>query len=137
MTVREFVDLVAKVRYKPGWKLETDVSKPWAGRDSVMLLLTARVEDAYRDYGHVGGPVSLRYLRHERRMVDEIEVQMRREISFLDVESMDAGKVVSFLRDFLRSAEEHESDEWFVVDGVRPYDPHRERPVTTATGRLR
>lgn len=93
--------LLGKLRYKPGWKFEIrqDAAGPWGW----YLWILAEVEDAY----HPGV---------------RAQIANARPLPFGELPD-DAW--MRLVHSAIWSAEGHEIDEWFVVDGERPFDPHR------------
>lgn len=100
----ELEKLLAVFRYKPGWSFSLVSAFPRTPWDPWRLQIeVADVLDAY------GSGTRSRFVTHipVPTVPGDREMWMR------------------FLRDAVTSAEHHERDEWFVVDGQRPFDPHR------------
>ena len=89
-------------RYKPGWQMHYTFD---ALRDTGYLHLAWSVPDAY----------------HPERMTQVVStsaIDPRSSPHLLQAQVYEA----------IKTAEQHEIDEFFLVDGVRPYDPHRRAP---------
>jgi hypothetical protein len=101
------VALLAVFEYKPGWRFEIRCDE-WRPDDPWALLITIDDQLDARDPG--GRRIRL---LHQRPipcyLPDEPDRWLR------------------FLRDAIAAADAHERDEWFVVNGERPFDPHRAR----------
>lgn len=116
MKLKELKDLVATIKYKPGAKLEltgdeflgTRNYAAWSEPmgEPVAFLLEMAVPDAYN-------PGSMTTIKHHRML------------HLYDVREWDRDQALRKIFDFLLESERHEAGEFFVVDGVRPFDPHK------------
>ena len=97
------VKLLAEFTYKPRWRFELvpgDYSL-WS-----TLVIHTWVQDAYPPHNWGGG-------------VFQVPVPPRDEMSEDDW--------MRWLRHQITAAEDHETCEWFLVAGKRPFDPHAAR----------
>lgn len=104
-------DLLGVFRYKPGWSFTLAARSPAQGWAEWLLLILTRVQDVYH-------PEQWQTVATQARVpaeLDEVDAGRRAEMWMY------------FLRRQIEEAEQHELGEWFVVDGARPYDPHKPR----------
>lgn len=104
-------DLLGVFRYKPGWSFTLAARSPAQGWADWLLLILTRVQDVYH-------PEQWQTVATHARVPAELD-------------DVDAGRRAEmwmyFLRRQIEAADDHELGEWFVVDGARPYDPHKPR----------
>jgi hypothetical protein len=93
-------DLLRRFRYRPGWRFAV-VAGRWPGE--CVLVVRTWVEDTYRP-GWWGAGVSM---------------------SIVPYTEMTGDEWMRWLRHAVAQIEDHETGEWFVVDGERPFDPHK------------
>lgn len=104
MTPKDVRQLVSELRYKPGSKFSYERT---GGRVST-IRFEMPVEDAY-------GRSAMGGIRPEYLSIAE---------EWLD--HMTRDELIRALFEMVRSAEAHESGEWFrLASGERPFDPHR------------
>jgi hypothetical protein len=118
--LRALMDLVGRIRYKPGYRLRVDDPGMTGG---AFLVVTARLRDTY----HPEGPVAEQVMRFEapawllERWGEWAEARPERA----------APSILAWVRKCLGHHELHERDEWFMVDGLRAFDPHKGDPSGT------
>jgi hypothetical protein len=115
VTLADVERLVASITYKPGWRIWTErppaeqlVKNRWAFRNEEAGLkfhITAQVPDAYRPGA-------------------QIQVKQSRLISGYDLLDMPEEMLIEVLYGMIRDAEQHETEEFFQINGKRPFDPH-------------
>jgi hypothetical protein len=93
--------LLARFTYRPRWKF--DLRANGTGWPGWILAITAWVEDTYKP-GQWG------------KVMTVLTVPQA---------DMDEDGWMRWLHDYaVRAVEQHETDEWFLIDGRRPWDPH-------------
>ena len=109
----ELMKLLARFTYKPRWTFRLEPADGWPGQ--WMLLITTWVQDIRppHNWGHGAFTVPVPPISGEAH----------------------AGYWEHWLRDTIwHVAERHEVDEWFTVDGQRPYDPHARKEAGSGDG---
>jgi hypothetical protein len=98
-------ELLRRFTYKPGWrfKIAGDYEDPPRPPGPGAIQVTFQAPDAY----------------HPKRVVPIISV-----IAIPD-QPEDEDRLARWLFDRILDIERHEAGEWFVIDGRRPFDPHR------------
>lgn len=110
MNARAFCDLVKSIKYKKGWRFETDIDWMRGANVIVRLGLLAAVPDA-------GNPdVYISVTQSELFTMDTIREWTREH-------------AIEVVREFIMAFERHEFGEWFRVGDEKPFDPHRPTTV--------
>jgi hypothetical protein len=101
--VKRLEAMLARVTYKPGWRLEIRPS-PAQGVQKA-LYVVAEIANSWRpeEDGYFGRSAPI-------------------------PPSLDKAAFYRFVFEEVLEMERHEAREWFRVDGVPPFDPHREEP---------
>lgn len=98
-------DLLARFTYKPGWEFTADITP----HGLITLTIRAMVHDA--DNPQNICPITF------TETIDPYIVKHRADA--------DERYWMKWLHSMIRRAEEHEIDEFFQVDGVKVFDPHK------------
>lgn len=99
-TSSDLVKYIRRITYKPGWTIEAE----YLSQDQVVVRLSFRAPCA------VTG------------RTDEIQLGSR---NVIDVRMIDNERsLMNYILRLIKAAEEHETLEFFKVDGVAPYYPH-------------
>lgn len=108
-------DMLKRCAYKPGWEL-------WVDGDSYSRWVTDRIS-------YVDVLANRRVLRIKARVIDSndhdktVEITHSFEVPESVVEHEDL--FIRFVSQCLQNVERHECKEFFMVDGKRHEDPHR------------
>jgi hypothetical protein len=112
-----FQELVRHITYKPGYRLE--VRQPWdqyTRGGGVLLSITARLEDTYHPGQFTEQAMNFTVVPYVLERWGEW-LERRPELARQDM--------LRLVLKCLGIHELHERDEWFRVDGVMVFDPHR------------
>ncbi len=97
-------DILARITYKPGWKLE-----PW---------YTSRLRNTMAITISFDAP-------NVHRPTETIRIEREHHISVDSLMNWDHDDlIVCYLFSLLRETEFHETQEWFKYDGKHVYEPH-------------
>lgn len=100
MDIHELAKIVETIEYKPGWKFGV---QPFSYcRNETELIISADLEDTYNPGSKV--------LVAEKSIFPNF---------------LTPSEVARFIYRCILDLERHETEEWFRVDGVRIYDPHK------------
>lgn len=103
LSLREIQCIVGRITYKPGWKIVVD-GEPWERFSPIMFHLTWSAFDATGQHpGMI--PVQLTQMAYRDEFYNERDV-------------------VRFVFECIRQAEQHETDEFFKLDGRCVHAPH-------------
>lgn len=111
-----FTGIVRSIKYKPGWDFDVVVPDEELDRVFPGYLPMLRI---------------LATVPHRDNPATSVVVEARAPIPFA-YEDMDLGVIYRWIREVAVGLELHEVDEWFLVDGVRVFDPHAVRHVEGA-----
>jgi hypothetical protein len=102
---------VARVQYKPGitFRIEDDDQE-------MCIVMTAKREDSENPgtFTTIYGRRSLPYMMFQ---VTGEAVKRERVMA----------RIIEQVHELASESEQHEADEWFKVDGVKVYDPHKDQ----------
>lgn len=111
MTKLEFLDLVSKVSYKPGFSTSAQEEK---NLEAYRVTTVGEVDCS---------------LNPSTR----IKISYGQMIPISSIEFFTDRAAKYWFHNFFMKMEEHEVGEWLAFDKERPFDPHKERPNETRT----
>lgn len=105
MKLADCVDVLSRITYKSGWSFHIPQAT-WESYTPPMfdLVIDSTVPNCYPPH-------------------DSVTVTYRRAGNLNALRNEEA--FLSFVRSAIRQREQHEADEWLVVDGKRRWNPHR------------
>lgn len=96
--------IIDKVTYKPGWDMRAEHGPHYKSESCGYLWLTLTTKNTYPPYQMM--PIAMTFPVYDITLSDR--------------------RMTDWLRDCIRWLEAHEIDECLIVDGERPYNPHRD-----------
>lgn len=107
-TAQRLQNLLKRFKYKPGWEFTLDTPsstiRVMTWQEPRNLLITTQVQDTY----------------HPANSKQQIGLFC----GVPEVPAITDGQIMEWLKACIAYLEMHELEEWFMVDGTRPYDPH-------------
>lgn len=107
MTLNELEALVATIKYKPGSKFKVREDYPYDDINLIMRLMVDNVNEPSK--------------RIELRSMNRYPMSL--------VHQWDKDRALYEILKLVRQMENHETDEWLTVEGVRLKEPHPEEKL--------
>ena len=110
------IRIVAEITYKPTWEFSV-AAVPHFGSDGSLLPIRMLCLYARLTAPDVTNPENT------------VHISSFRQLPYEDIDGWSDELLIQYVRDFVRSAEMHEVDEWFRFRGIPLVNPHPELAV--------